>query len=535
MVRVIRMSSPGNYNHLSDHHRNAIFGTGGHDRIVGDNETVFTYGNNAPDLGQAINPSKGDWGTWVDPEPAWLIWSGSASSFAYVKVNKETNNTFVIDEYIDGGDDWDIIDGRDGDDWLVGGKGDDFLYGGNGQDVLNGGADIDFLDTGTGYDSAYGGEGDDWFNNPDAGGGDFLDGGAGYDKLRLERHDGAFMFDLMTGVGDIFVSGFYFNAINFEELAYFGGSDVDKVKGGDNRDNLQGGGGDDDLEGRGGNDQIDGGAGSDVLDGGGGNDMILGGIGAYKDIISGGEGSDEIHGGDGDDAIHDGNDDDTSYGEDGHDTMFTGKGNDTIYGGKGNDTIIEADADDPANATNAPTRHIPNVYNDVIWGDEGKDTISAGTGTDWINGGDDGDTIDGGSGDDTILGGKGIDNIHGGEGYDKMSGGADKDFFNFSLDDFTKDENTGRHHSSDVIIDFRQDIDRLNFIGLTEHVTGGKFFLDDQNGTPGEAGEMMFSELNGNTLLEINLDNAGDMTLMIEFKGMAYDPNNPFSMGDVIF
>lgn len=173
MVKVVRMTSPGNYNHLSENHRDAIFGTSGHDVIVGDDETFYTsWSGPIYDDPQIISPSKGNWGKWKDLGSL-LIISNPEDEFAAVKVNMDGAKPIAIDEYIDGGGDWDIIHGLNGNDWLVGGAGDDFLWGGNDHDVLMGGADNDFLDTGTGLDSANGGDGNDTVNNIDAGGGDF--------------------------------------------------------------------------------------------------------------------------------------------------------------------------------------------------------------------------------------------------------------------------------------------------------------------------------------------------------------------------
>ena len=58
---------------------------------------------------------------------------------------------------------------------------------------------------------------------------------------------------------------------------------------------------------------------------------------------------------------------------------------------------------------------------DTFEGDDGSDTINAGTGNDIIYGRDGDDTLEGGSGDDKILGGLGDDWIDGGVGSDRLA------------------------------------------------------------------------------------------------------------------
>lgn len=115
-----------------------------------------------------------------------------------------------------------------------------------------------------------------------------------------------------------------------------------------------------------------------------------------------------------------------------------------------------------------------------------------------------------------------------------MAGGADMDFFNFGVDDLTQGLN-GEWSSTDAILDFQRGVDRLNLIGVNQAAVDGMLFLDDQDGTPGEAGEIMFHDFGGNhTLLSIDFDGDGDTNFGILFGGMVYDPNNPFNSGDVI-
>ena len=60
---------------------------------------------------------------------------------------------------------------------------------------------------------------------------------------------------------------------------------------------------------------------------------------------------------------------------------------------------------------------------DVIYGGEGTDTISAGNGDDILHGGEDFDFLYGGAGEDIIYGGDGGDFIDSGYGWDTIFGG----------------------------------------------------------------------------------------------------------------
>ena len=97
----------------------------------------------------------------------------------------------------------------------------------------------------------------------------------------------------------------------------------------------------------------------------------------------------------------------------------------TIYGGNGGENI-----------TPSPDQ------NDLIYGNDGRDNISAGIGNDTIYGGADRDSIFGGSGNDRLLGegandsidgGLGNDTIFGGAGTDTLRGGDGFDFVSYAL------------------------------------------------------------------------------------------------------
>ncbi len=67
------------------------------------------------------------------------------------------------------------------------------------------------------------------------------------------------------------------------------------------------------------------------------------------------------------------------------------------------------------------------VDDDLIYGFDGNDSITAGTGQDEVYGGADQDTIDGGTGNDILDGGTGNDSIIGGDGQDSIIGGDGND------------------------------------------------------------------------------------------------------------
>ncbi|MEL6571957.1 MAG: Hint domain-containing protein [Pseudomonadota bacterium] len=101
-------------------------------------------------------------------------------------------------------------------------------------------------------------------------------------------------------------------------------------------------------------------------------------------------------------------DDDLIYGFDGNDSITAGAGADEIYGGTGTDTI-----DGGADA-------------DLIFGGSENDSILAGSGNDEVYGGSGADSIDGGANDDLLVGDQtpdaGGDTIVGGTGNDTIYG-----------------------------------------------------------------------------------------------------------------
>jgi Ca2+-binding RTX toxin-like protein len=118
--------------------------------------------------------------------------------------------------------------------------------------------------------------------------------------------------------------------------------------------------------------------------------------------------------------------------------------------------------------------------NDELDGNRGDDTIDGGSGRDEIDG-DAGrdvlfgragnDEIDGGSGNDVLYGGTGRDRLDGGSGNDRLSGGAGADIFEF-------DRGEGR----DVVTDFQDGLDRVNFVDFNFRTARQALSHADQEG-----------------------------------------------------
>ncbi len=348
----------------------------------------------------------------------------------------------------------DNIEGNAGNDTVLGGTGSDSIFGGNNGSAVSG-SDNDVLlgDNGsltlsggvvthveTSSDSGSTGAGDNIRGNE---GDDFILGGFGADTLTGNAGNDVLLGDhgvvnlssgIVTDVSTTFASNgagdsIEGNAGNDTVLggtgsdSIFGGNNGSAVSGSDNDvllgDNgsltLSGGvvthvetssdsgstGAGDNIRGNEGNDFILGGFGTDTLTGNAGDDVILGDHGALN--LSGGIVTDlstsDTSNGAGDNI----------EGNAGDDTVLGGTGSDTIFGGN-NGSAVAGDDDD------------------VLLGDNGLVTLSAGVVTRVETDGSDsgtsgaGDTIHGNEGGDVILGGFGGDDLLGETGDDTILG-----------------------------------------------------------------------------------------------------------------
>jgi Ca2+-binding RTX toxin-like protein len=332
-------------------------------------------------------------------------------------------------ENLEGSANADTLYGDDGNNVLRGLGGDDSLFGGAGTDDLAGGA---------GADSFRGGEG-----------ADRIDGGSGGDIVWYDDSNVAVTVDLASAAPQ---SGGTAEGDELTGIENLGGSSFDDVLYGNAGANvIVGGDGADEIHGRDGDDTLSGGAGADIVDGGTGSDAVsyvgssngvtvdllantvAGGdaqgdtlvsienvIGsAHTDTLSGDHEANLIDGGAGDDVIYGNNGDDTLYGRDGNDNLFGQAGADTIDGGAGTDVAsyagswegitvnLQTDINTGGTAEGDHLISIENVsgsiYDDVLTGDDGANTL-------W-----------GWAGDDLLEGGAGADALHGGDGTDTIS------------------------------------------------------------------------------------------------------------------
>ena len=226
---------------------------------------------------------------------------------------------------------------------------------------------------------------------------------------------------------------------------------------------------------------------------------------------------------------------DTIYGYAGNDKISGGDGDDIIYGGGGragddttsavinvapsdNDETPSDDADDAESFLTTPIT-ITIIYDaDVLYGDDGDDTLYGGIRNDQLYGGNDDDTLYGGEGDDKLYGGAGADTLYGGSdkdflegegGIDVLYGGADKDTFYIDIDDVGAGD-------TDIIVDFNtEDGDRL------------KLYFEEVEGTfdasslekLATTGDLHF-DTNGNALSALQSEwNDADINDVVIYKG----------------
>jgi len=163
----------------------------------------------------------------------------------------------------------DIVTGNASNNVINGGAGNDTLLGGAGVDTLNGGTGNDIVRS-DGDGGTYRGEAgnDTMFSGL---GNETMDGGAGVDLIDHTAFNGAYVFNMATGLTN-FAGESY---INFENTTMGGGNDT--VTGNASNNVISGGAGNDILNGAAGNDTLLGGAGADTLNGGLGRDVMAGG------------------------------------------------------------------------------------------------------------------------------------------------------------------------------------------------------------------------------------------------------------------
>lgn len=259
------------------------------------------------------------------------------------------------------------------------------------------------------------------------------------------------------------------------------GSGNDTLTGGNQgADTVYGGGGNDWLQTSNLADSVYGGLGNDTLDGRSGADVLYGGDGDDKFLLSNSFGNDTIYASDMSETVGDiidatavtgagvtitvsnsigtitqGSDTVTFYaierirmtnqadsyngtavtgwmslwGEDGDDTILAGTGGDIIFGGGGSDSLDGKAGNDTIAGDTGNDTLLGDAGNDTLSGGEGEDRLSGGSASDHLTGDGGADTLDGQAGTDSLFGGAGNDSLNGGTGNDQLEGGDDADTF----------------------------------------------------------------------------------------------------------
>lgn len=114
-------------------------------------------------------------------------------------------------------------------------------------------------------------------------------------------------------------------------------------------------------------------------------------------------------------------------GSNGADTMRGGSGDDTINGGAGNDIIRGDEGRNYLRGDLGDDSVVGGAGFDDINGNQGNDTCISGGGDDWVVGGKDNDSLVGSDGQNLVYGNLGSDTLDGGAGNDIVRGGQDND------------------------------------------------------------------------------------------------------------
>jgi Ca2+-binding RTX toxin-like protein len=138
----------------------------------------------------------------------------------------------------------------------------------------------------------------------------------------------------------------------------------------------------------------------------------------------------------------------------------------------------------------------------------GNDVLDGGSGADRLNAGGGRDNVDGGNGDDTLMGAAGMDVLTGGVGADRFI--------------FDADDSGATRNRADRVTDFSQNqgdrivLSNLDAIVSTEEVDGFTFIGDGR--FSGAAGELRFSQIDGNTFIagDTNGDRVSDFVIQLD-------------------
>lgn len=134
---------------------------------------------------------------------------------------------------------------------------------------------------------------------------------------------------------------------------------------------------------------------------------------------------------------------DIIYGNDGNDTIDGKTGNDRLFGNAGADRIKGSAGDDLINGGADNDSLSGGSGKDLLQGSGGADVMNGGGGNDTLQGQIGNDTLNGWSGRDVLIGGAGRDLLIGHKGNDVLTGGTGRDTFKFT-----------KGHGNDRITDF---------------------------------------------------------------------------------
>lgn len=239
-----------------------------------------------------------------------------------------------------------------------------------------------------------------------------------------------------------------------------------------------------------------------VLDGGAGDDMLTGG--ATAETINGGAGADEIDAGAGNDMVH------------------GGAGADFLDGGAGYDLLIynTSSAGVVVNMTTGEAWG-GDAQGDVftgferLWGSNHADVLTGTALDDNIAGLGGDDLIAGGQGRDVLRGVGGNDTIDGGSGRDILIGDVGADIFRFRA----LGDSTATGSSRDVIRDFVAGEDFIDLSLIDPGAAPGDqaFAFRGLLNFNGTGPQVRYTELNGNTLVQIDADGdrGSDMSILL--------------------
>lgn len=499
-----------------------------------------------------------------------------------------TGNT--LDNYLKGNSANNSLSGLQGDDTLEGGKGDDYLLGGEGVDTIR-------FTRGDGIDTVASAQGTYKLHLLDISKSDIefsisedgllvIDLGQG-DKVQFEGLDQLDSEESLPLSEITIENSNGIQIIDRDDISRLLETELATHTGSDQRNIMWGSFRDDRMHGFAGNDVLLGLSGDDVILGGTGDDSLYGGIGS--DHLIGGDGNDFLNASIGDDTLDGGIGNDKLWGGigndsylfnigDGRDTVFDIVGTNTIKFGSGierdnlvlvrngKEIIVKYSESDQVVLKNAyktsffdkafDHSEIKVSFNDgteitlnelrdsnpvQLFGDNGRNVISASNradeifglaGNDKLFGGSGNDILHGGEGSDRLYGGQGSDLIHGGAGNDILFGGSGDDVYSFAAGDghdFITDQGGRLEIDNSISLNDLVFAKGTHDLSITSTETGDRvdvvgWYIDDslQLDTVSVSGYELSAEMIGKfvqanaALSEAGSDEGGSMTLSNE-------------------